>query len=159
MAKDTKFKDRNGKSILEGNTIMSEQGTKFIVGFLEEFGWCIKQINYGSSPGYKGRLFVLKEEMCSSLEIIEDYTKMGKDFCPVCNYTCDTASTIEGEHTPPNPGDVSICLNCGEWLEYASDMALIKMRQETISELDPEQLRQLHQGKKHILQRGPIKKL
>lgn len=68
------------------------------------------------------------------------HTKMGKDNCPACNYLCDSATPMEGEeNVPPNPGDVSICLRCGEILEYAHDMALQKITPKTIGELEPKQ--------------------
>lgn len=85
-------------------------------------------------------------------------TKMGNDHCPACNYTCSAAGTMDGKPGVPNPGDVSICLNCGEFLEYASDMALIKLTSKTLNELDPMQLSEMHNHKKYILRRGPIPK-
>lgn len=88
----------------------------------------------------------------------EGITKMGKDFCPTCNHTCDAAGTEDGKPGVPVPGDVSICLNCGEFLEYASDMALIKIRPETIRNMEQEQLSKMHNFKKYIARRGPIPK-
>lgn len=85
-------------------------------------------------------------------------TKMGKDFCPHCNYELDAASSIEGEIVPV-PGDVSICINCGEFLEFASDMALTEITRETLNDLTEDQLSQLMRIKEFILKRGPLKEI
>lgn len=88
---------------------------------------------------------------------IEEYTtKMGKDFCPACNYECDSASDVKGEPNIPKPHDVSICLNCGEWLEFADDMALIKMTDATKKELTKEDIRMLQGAGRYIRNRGSI---
>ena len=87
-----------------------------------------------------------------------DTTKMGKDFCPACNYECDSASDAKGEPAVPKPHDVSICLNCGEWLEFADDMALIKITNTTKLELSKDNLLTLKNGTRYIKQRGLIKK-
>lgn len=50
-------------------------------------------------------------------------TYMGKDCCPTCFYKVDAASPLEGEHIPM-PGDLSICLSCGEYLYFEDDMRL-----------------------------------
>lgn len=86
-----------------------------------------------------------------------DHTKMGEDHCPACNYLCDSASALNEPHSTPNPGDVSICLNCGELLEFSSDMALIEIRKETLSELEPKQLQELYNARAHIKARGFLK--
>jgi hypothetical protein len=56
------------------------------------------------------------------------------------------------------PHDVSICLNCGEWLEYADDMALIVLTQNTRKELEKEQLITLRRATEFIKKRGVIKR-
>lgn len=88
----------------------------------------------------------------------EDYTKMGKDNCLACNYERDSASVVNGQHQVPVPGDISICLSCGEWLEFASDMALILMQEKTRRELNNETLEILRNGTDYIKKRGLIKK-
>lgn len=87
----------------------------------------------------------------------EDYTKMGKDNCPACNYLCDSASVANGKHQVPLPGDLSVCLNCGEWLEFSSDMALIKMPERTMKNLGKENLKILTIATTGIKKRGPLK--
>lgn len=92
------------------------------------------------------------------MENHKDYTPMGDDFCPTCNYKIEVATTAVGEHVVPNPHDVSICLNCGEWLEYSDDMALIILTEKTRKELDKEQLVILRRGTEFIKKRGFIKR-
>ena len=87
-----------------------------------------------------------------------DHTKMGDDYCPTCNYKIDCASVATGEHEVPNPHDVSICLSCGEFLEYADDMALIKITEKTTKELTLEQLVTMRRASDYIKKRGVIKK-
>jgi len=92
------------------------------------------------------------------MEKHKDYTPMGEDFCPTCNYKIEVAAVATGEHVTPMPHDVSICLNCGEWLEYSDDMALIILTEKTRKELDKEQLNVLRRGTEFIKKRGFIKR-
>jgi len=92
------------------------------------------------------------------MEKNKDYTDMGNDNCPTCNYTIEVAATAVGEHVTPIPHDVSICLNCGEWLEYSDDMALIILTGKTRKELSKEQLDVLRRGTDFIKKRGFIKR-
>lgn len=88
----------------------------------------------------------------------KDYTPMGNDNCPTCNYTIEVAAAAVGEHVTPMPHDVSICLNCGEWLEYSDDMALIILTEKTRKELDKQQLITLRRATEFIKKRGTIKR-
>lgn len=63
-------------------------------------------------------------------------TPMGKDFCPNCHSECDTATAAVEEEVVPVPGDVSICLYCGEFLQFSDDMALVSLSDEEWQELD-----------------------
>jgi len=88
--------------------------------------------------------------------IDNNYTKMGDDYCPACNRKCDSATAIEGTATPV-PGDISVCFNCGEWLEFSNDMALIKMPEKTRSELTKENHELLSDATFNFKKRGPLK--
>ncbi len=63
---------------------------------------------------------------------------LGKDNCPVCNAVLDAATGMRDENDIPNPHDVSICIKCGEILEYGDDMGLIQITDEVYSDLDIE---------------------
>lgn len=86
----------------------------------------------------------------------EDYTKMGKDYCPACNYECNAATDTADVHQTPNPGDLSICLNCGEWLEFADDMALKFISDHAKNTMDDDNWTTLTNATKYIKERGPI---
>jgi hypothetical protein len=47
-------------------------------------------------------------------------------FCPFCKYEVDTATGISGKGSGPGPGDISLCLKCGEFAAYGDDMQLRK---------------------------------
>lgn len=42
--------------------------------------------------------------------------------CPVCGYNPDCASPADRSHARPKPGDLSLCLKCGEVLEFDDAM-------------------------------------
>ena len=44
--------------------------------------------------------------------------------CPSCGYQFDSATALENPDAKPKPGDLSICLNCGEWLTFADDLTV-----------------------------------
>ncbi len=52
-----------------------------------------------------------------------NHTKLGEDHCPSCKKLLDAATSLE-EGAVPNPGDISVCIYCGEFLLYGDDMAL-----------------------------------
>jgi len=39
----------------------------------------------------------------------------GQHRCPFCGVLHDDATQIAGESAGPAPGDISLCLECGEW--------------------------------------------
>lgn len=85
-------------------------------------------------------------------------TKMGTDHCPVCNYETDSAIPLDDSDAVPMPGDCSICLNCGAYLQYASDMALIELTQAEWDTLSDEAKKALNCAHRIIKERGPIKR-
>jgi hypothetical protein len=48
---------------------------------------------------------------------IKDVTRMPDTSCPECGRALSAATHMESA-AMPSPGDVSICLYCGEFLEY-----------------------------------------
>jgi hypothetical protein len=55
--------------------------------------------------------------------------------CPYCNVPNDAATNPEGEDGPPNPGDVTICLSCGEFLLLDADLRTVKPNDDELIEL------------------------
>ena len=56
--------------IYEGDIVESQQGTKFVVEYSEQYGWCLIQCNQGNCPDLQGDWFSLKEYMQPNLEVI-----------------------------------------------------------------------------------------
>jgi hypothetical protein len=74
---------------------------------------------------------------------MSDYHDIPAQLCPVCGYLADCASALDGESTPPSPGDIVMCLACGAWLvmtptlhqEVLTPAAFAQLETETITEL------------------------
>jgi hypothetical protein len=41
--------------------------------------------------------------------------------CPFCGKDNPLADSITGKHATPTPGDVSLCIGCGEWAVFTED--------------------------------------
>jgi hypothetical protein len=42
--------------------------------------------------------------------------------CPTCGYTSNAAKQIEGHSNSPTPGDISVCIKCGEALCFTETL-------------------------------------
>ncbi len=58
--------------------------------------------------------------------------------CPSCNYVMDMAGSVDGRPLIPEPGDLSVCIRCGELLRFARGMKLHKMTDFQIKQLRSE---------------------
>lgn len=65
-----------------------------------------------------------------------DATRLPMDQCPTCAYRFDAATSADDKPVSPQPGDLSICLNCGEALVFGEDLRYTIATQETITRLD-----------------------
>lgn len=83
-------------------------------------------------------------------------TKMGHDNCPTCGYVCDSSTNLEEEHPVPVPEDISVCINCGGILKYASDMALEICSVDHFLKFSPQSRISVLGARKLIKERGPI---
>lgn len=63
--------------------------------------------------------------------------KMGDDHCPHCGTLLDAASDPLGDHKP-SPGDLTICVGCGNICMFGDDFGLRKLEQEEYDSLPPE---------------------
>jgi hypothetical protein len=53
--------------------------------------------------------------------------KHAESRCPQCNYKLDGSTHVHGDKASlPEPGDYSVCLNCGQVLVYEDDCRLRK---------------------------------
>ena len=76
-------------------------------------------------------------------------TILGKDNCPNCGKYVDACSSAFGDHTP-KPGDISVCIGCGEALKFKNDMGLEVLSGSDFNNLDDETQRQLLIAKKIV---------
>ena len=82
--------------------------------------------------------------------------------CPTCRHPLEMSTPINNApDTKPRPGDLSICINCGQVLQYNAIMSVEPIE---ISSIDlsvgngAECVEVLTKAQKLIRQRGPIKK-
>lgn len=66
----TGIRDWKLQDINEGDIVVTQQGTKFVVSFDEEFGFILVQSNEGSNADLQGDWFSLKKYMQPNLEVI-----------------------------------------------------------------------------------------
>lgn len=67
--------------------------------------------------------------------------------CPWCGTAATESAAIDGDDTPPKPGDLSICLICGNAVRFAGCAGLLvmeKLSDEEFKALDDEIKVQLH---------------
>jgi hypothetical protein len=72
--------------------------------------------------------------------------------CPHCTCTLNMHGSMSHE-APPSPGDVTICINCGEPCEFAENMTLKVPSKEALESLSPEDRMWLQKYKAHARQR------
>lgn len=69
--------------------------------------------------------------MSAKMSRAKDY-RTPESRCPKCDYKLDGATLALGTICAPKPGDVSVCLNCGQLLVYHDGTLL---RQATADEI------------------------
>lgn len=63
---------------------------------------------------------------------------LGKDNCPHCNALLDAAIEIKSVNSVPKPMDYTICIKCGTWLQFGSDMGLRLLSEDDKKLMDAE---------------------
>jgi hypothetical protein len=88
--------------------------------------------------------------------VSSDY-KIPQSFCPACDYRMEMADNVHGGGAP-DPGDCSVCLNCGQLLIFTDDLTLRVMTAAEVKEWmsDAEAWRAIDQIRRTIEQRGPL---
>lgn len=76
--------------------------------------------------------------------------------CPNCGYKSDAATCFDDDELTPVEGDLSICLNCGDFLQYGTDLILEPMRESVWDDIDQETFNFLLHTRKNILVRGRL---
>jgi hypothetical protein len=85
-------------------------------------------------------------------------TSLPDSNCPACGYSCNAVSDVR-QDAIPQPGDTSICLNCGQILTFDPEMLLRKATAAEISDLMtnyPTAWEFIDQARLRIEQRGLI---
>jgi hypothetical protein len=76
------------------------------------------------------------------------------NLCPTCGYTLNAVGDINNkEIRAPRCGDASICISCGELLEFNEDLSLKKISAEVIIALGKESLGELLEFQEFIRNR------
>lgn len=44
--------------------------------------------------------------------------------CTACGYLCDAATCPRDDNAKPNPGDVTVCINCGHLMAFDDNLTL-----------------------------------
>jgi hypothetical protein len=76
--------------------------------------------------------------------------------CPRCGYVMDDASPIFGPDCWPVPGDVSVCLMCGEFLCFDSELLLHRATNEEINDLGPDDRKWALELSRRIMLEDPL---
>lgn len=84
---------------------------------------------------------------------MKDPNYVKPDECPSCFAVIDHATAVGREDVRPKPGDLSICLYCGQALRYDDRLNLVLMSDEEFDAL-PEDVRSiLSRGRQLVKQR------
>jgi len=82
-----------------------------------------------------------------------------KQNLPCCGYEVDDVSSIYQKDAVPEPGDFSICLNCGSWLRFTEDAATLRtIEVSDWLELDDDNRNHMSRITKEIHKRGLLRK-
>lgn len=59
--------------------------------------------------------------------------------CPACGYKLDAASSLDGTLREAGPGDLTICINCGEALAFTRNLGLRKATADEMGRMERDQ--------------------
>lgn len=106
----------------------------------------------------------VSDKYCVNCHIFHDIPDMEThrtklNFCPVCGYKMDLASSMsdDGVDRHPKSGDIGLCLKCGEILCYNDDMSLRESNLDDILQIPPEVMEVVERYQKLIREKRPIK--
>lgn len=75
--------------------------------------------------------------------------------CPHCQYEMDACTSVDGDAVPKE-GDISVCLNCGSFLEFNHELGLDLYPDSNLLDLPDEMRLQLTRARMLITERGPV---
>jgi hypothetical protein len=64
--------------------------------------------------------------------------------CPHCGHRLNACSTL-GEDRPPNPGDLSVCMGCGQVVRFGPKLKLQRVPASVIAALLPDERAELQE--------------
>jgi hypothetical protein len=74
---------------------------------------------------------------------------------PCCGKEIDAVTGIgEGKRDTPNPGDFTICLYCGAWLRFTTELQVRRFEAEDILDLEAEHISMMRKATALIRSRG-----
>lgn len=76
--------------------------------------------------------------------------------CPTCGYQVDAATHPVNDKAVPKPGDLSLCMKCGELMTFNDDMTLRLSSIEDVMGLKPEENNLLERTQKLIREKRPM---
>lgn len=96
---------------------------------------------------------------CHFFHIDRTTVDMPVSKCPICGYEVNSASkptTVFGERDQPVPGDLSICLKCGELLVFQRDMRLVMANLDDLHGLDDRDMKTMEITQDKIRRERPL---
>lgn len=96
---------------------------------------------------------------CHFFHITMSTVELPVSTCPTCGYQVDSASkpiTVFGERDQPVPGDLSICLKCGELLVFQRDMRLVIANLDDLNGLDERDMSMMELAQDKIRRERPL---
>lgn len=79
-------------------------------------------------------------------------------YCPECDYRFTVASDLTDAPNGPSAGDISICINCGEVLEFNDILVAVRAEQSTINSIPRDQWLLIRDAVDAIRARGRLVK-
>jgi hypothetical protein len=81
-----------------------------------------------------------------------------ENHCSVCGYKTNaaTGAPSSGQHRP-SPGDLTICLKCGELSQFDENMRLVSPSLDAMLQLDAEQMAEITLAQKLIRKKRLIR--
>lgn len=83
-------------------------------------------------------------------------TAIADCLCPYCGYKMDTSKGAMDDTARPEPGDISVCLSCGEAGIFNEAMAMRQMTEAERASIPKEQRLLLAKSKLYCVLRGPL---
>ena len=78
--------------------------------------------------------------------------KLRKRFCPNCEHQLDAVTHLGDGDIKPRRGDITICINCAEILQFDKNIRPVKLRGATLYSLPADVLKAVTEARKHLIE-------